>query len=316
MERVAEDVLSLVGKTPMVKLKRLSENIPPQVWVKLETFNPTGSVKDRIALKMIEEAEKSGRITKDSVIIEPTSGNTGISLAFVCAVKGYRMIAVMPEAMSKERKALMELLGAEVVLVPSKHGPKNGFTKEDIELTLKKTKELSEKIPNSFIPNQFENLDNPKAHAETTAYEILQQTKGRITAFVSACGTGGTFTGIGMVLKKKAPQIKMVAVEPESSAVLSGCKPGFHKIQGIGEGFIPKVLDTRYIDQIVRVSDEDAFKIARLLAKKEGILSGISGGANVFASLIIGKSMKKDDVIVTLIPDNALRYFSTELFQS
>jgi cysteine synthase A len=310
-----ESVLDLIGNTPMVKLKHISKEIPGEIWAKLEYYNPSGSVKDRIALRMLEEAEKRGRITKGAVIVEPTSGNTGIGLALVCSLKGYRMIAVMPEAMSNERRMLLEYLGAEIEIIPSCDDSEKGFTKEDVERTLERAKEIVENTPNSWMPNQFENPDNPKVHAETTAVEILEQTGGKFDAFVAACGTGGTFTGVSQVLKKKHPHIKRVVVEPAASAVISGCAPGFHKIQGIGEGFIPDTMNTELADEVVLVGDDEAFATARRLAKEEGILSGISGGANVYASLKVGETMDKGSVIVTIIPDNAFRYLSTELFQ-
>jgi len=314
MQKPLESVLELVGSTPMVKLKRISEEIPAEIWGKLEFFNPSGSVKDRIALKMLEEAEKRNEIASGATIIEPTSGNTGIALALVCALKGYRMIAVMPEAVSKERRMIIELLGAMVELVPSKDKEK-GVTREDMENVVERAKKLNEKISNSYIPNQFENEDNPKAHAETTAAEILEQTNGKFSAFVAACGTGGTFTGVAKVLKERYPEIKRVVVEPKGSAVLSGYEAGHHKIQGIGEGFIPKVMCAEFADEIICVSDYEAFLTTRRLWREEGIFGGISSGANVFASLKIGKNMKEGDIIVTLIPDHGLRYFSTELFQ-
>jgi len=314
MYRPAESVLELIGNTPMVKLKRMSEKIPAEIWAKLEFYNPSGSVKDRIALKMLEEAEKRGKIRKGATIIEPTSGNTGIALSMVCAIKGYSMIAVMPDAVSKERRIMMQQFGAKVELIKCCQSHR-GVTKKDMEGVVSRAKELVESIPNSILLNQFENEDNIKAHTETTAMEIIRQTGGNFSAFVAACGTGGTFTGIARVLKEKYPKIKNVVVEPAGSAVLSGKEPGFHKIEGIGEGFIPKVMCRELADLIVPVSDGDAMKTARLLWKREGIVGGISSGANVFAALKIGKKMEKGDVIVTLIPDNGLRYFSTELFQ-
>ena len=313
---LVDSVLSLIGKTPMVKLKRLSKDMPAEIWAKLEFYNPSGSVKDRIALRMLEEAEKRGEITKGAVIVEPTSGNTGIGLALVCALKDYQMIAVMPEAMSNERRMLLEYLGAKVELIPSCCDDiSKGFTKEDVERTLERAREIVEQTPNAFMPNQFENPDNPKVHAETTAQEILDQTGGKFNAFITACGTGGTFSGVAGRLKKSYPHIKRIVVEPSGSAVISGCEAGFHKIQGIGEGFIPCTMDTELVDEIVQVNDKEAIEIARRLAREEGILTGISGGANVFASLKIGKNMATGDIIVTIIPDNVLRYFSTELFQ-
>lgn len=309
-----DSALDLVGNTPMIRLTRISRDIPAEIWAKLEFYNPSGSVKDRIALKMIEEAEKRGDLKKGSTIIEPTSGNTGIALAFVCAIKGYPMIAVLPEAVSSERRMIMQKFGAKVEVIPCRDKGK-GITKEDMENVVEKANELSRQIPDSFVPNQFDNEDNPRAHSETTAEEILAQTKGKVAAFVAACGTGGTFTGVARVFKERAPEVRMVAVEPSGSAVLSGKEPGFHKIEGIGEGFIPNVLCVDLADEIVTVSCDDAFKTCRRLWREEGIMGGISSGANVHASLEIGKKMKEGDVIVTLIPDTGLRYFSTELFQ-
>jgi len=287
-----ENVLGLVGYTPMVKLKRISRDIPAEIWAKLEFFNPSGSIKDRIALKMLEEAEKRNQITKGGVVIEPTSGNTGISLALVCALKGYKMIAVMPDAVSKERRMIIKFLGGKIELIKCVNKEK-GVTREDMERVVARAKELTEKYPNSFMPDQFTNEDNPKAHAESTAIEILKQTNGKFDAFVAACGTGGTFTGIARVLKEKYPEIKRVVVEPRGSAVISGCEPCHHKIQGIGEGFVPEVMDVELIDEIIQVSDEDAIAITHRLWKEEGIIAGFSSGANVFGSLEIGKSMNR-----------------------
>jgi cysteine synthase A len=310
-----ENILSLIGNTPIVRLEKMSKDIPAEIWAKLEFYNPSGSVKDRIALRMLEEAEKRGVITRGAVIVEPTSGNTGIGLALVCALKGYQMIAVMPEAMSDERKMLMEYLGAKVELVPSCGKVEQGFTKEDIENTLKKAAEIVEGTPNSYMPNQFENPDNPAVHAETTAVEMLEQTGAKFDAFVAACGTGGTFSGVAEVLKSKCPDIERVVVEPSGSAVLSGCEAGFHKIQGIGEGFIPCTMNAELADRVIQVDDNDSIVTAHRLAREEGILTGISGGANVFASLEVGKSLARGQVVMTIIPDNAFRYFSTELFR-
>lgn len=314
MRKPVDDILSLIGNTPMIKLKRISKDCPAEVWAKLESYNPSGSVKDRIALKMIEEAEKRGDISKGTTIVEPTSGNTGIGLALVCAIKGYRMIAVMPEAMSEERVKVIKQLGAQVVVVPSCKSAEYGFTKEDIERTLARAIEIVNETPNSYLPNQFENPDNPKMHSETTAMEILEQTGGKFEAFVAASGTGGTFSGVAEVLKKKFPNIKRVVVEPDSSAVMSGGEPDFHKIQGIGEGFIPENMNMDLVDDIIRVDDQTAISTAQLLAKKEGVLCGFSGGANVFAALKVGQSLGEGSVVVTIIPDNANRYFSTEIF--
>jgi cysteine synthase len=308
-----DSVLELIGRTPMVKLKRISREIPAEIWAKLEYLNPSGSIKDRIALRMIEEAERSGKITAGATIVEPTSGNTGIALALVCALKGYWMIAVVPEAVSRERRMLVEQLGGRVEVV--KDDGIEGVSKEDMEGVVRRARELVAKIPNSFMPDQFVNESNPCAHAETTAAEILEQTNGRLNAFVAACGTGGTFTGVAQVLKATRPEVRNIAVEPSGSAVLSGRASGHHKIQGIGEGFIPKVMRQDLADEIVAVSDDEAFAMARRLWKEEGIMGGISSGANVYAALKIGAGMKTGSVIVTIIADSGLRYLSTELFQ-
>jgi cysteine synthase A len=312
-EGPVDSVLELIGRTPMVKLKRISREIPAEIWAKLEYLNPSGSIKDRIALRMIEEAERSGKITAGATIVEPTSGNTGIALALVCALKGYRMIAVVPEAVSGERRMLVEQLGGRVEVV--KDDGIEGVSKDDMEGVLRHARELVAKIPNSFMPDQFVNESNPYAHAETTAAEILEQTNGRLNAFVAACGTGGTFTGVAQVLKATRPEVRNIVVEPSGSAVLSGRASGHHKIQGIGEGFIPKVMRQDLADEIVPVSDDEAFATARRLWKEEGIMCGISSGANVCAALKIGVSLKPGSVIVTIIADSGLRYLSTELFQ-
>ncbi len=308
-----EDMLELIGNTPMLKLKRISQKISAEIWAKLEYFNPSGSIKDRIALKMLEEAEKRNEISKGGIVIEPTSGNTGVALALVCTLKGYKMIAVMPEAVSEERRKIVKLLGGEVELVKCLNKEK-GVTKEDMEAVVARAEELTEQYSNSFMPDQFTNEDNPKAHAETTAAEILNQTGKKLNAFVAACGTGGTFTGIARKLKERCLDVKNVVVEPSGSAVLSGCEPCHHKIQGIGEGFIPDVMDTELVDEIIQVSGKDAIATALQLWKKEGVTAGISSGANVFASLAIGKDMSKGDIIVTLIPDHGLRYLSVKEF--
>lgn len=314
MERVEESILSLIGHTPMIRLQKISKDIPGEIWAKLEYFNPSGSVKDRIALRMIEEAERRGDIKEGATIVEPTSGNTGIGLALVCAIKGYKMIAVLPEAMSVERIRIMEHLGARVEIVPSAGDPKYGFTKEDIENTLQRAIEIVEDTPNSFLPNQFSNPDNPLMHAETTAAEIMAQTKGDFDAFVAASGTGGTFSGVARVLKEKCPGIKRIVVEPESAAVMSGGEPNAHKIQGIGEGFIPDNMDMSVQDDIEKVGDDDAIRMAQRLATSEGVLCGISGGANVVAAMEVSKKLKPGNKVVTVIPDNVFRYFSTDLF--
>ena len=315
MNKVHENILALIGDTPMIKLKKISEGNPSEIWAKLEYFNPTGSVKDRIALRMIEEAEKRGDIKEGATIVEPTSGNTVIGLALVCALKGYKMIAVLPEAMSVERIQIMEQLGAKVDIVPSCSDASLGFTKEDIENTLQRAIDIVEETPNSFLPNQFDNPDNPKMHADTTAREILQQTGGNFDAFVAASGTGGTFSGVAEVLKNEHPEIKRIVVEPATAAVMSGGEPCAHNIQGIGEGFIPDNMNMELVDGIETVSDEAAIAMAKRLAKEEGILCGISSGGNVVAALEVGKTLKEGSTVVTIIPDNAFRYFSTEIFE-
>jgi len=313
MNKTVESALDLIGNTPMVKLNEISKDIPAEIWVKIEYLNPSGSIKDRIALKMIEEAEKRGLIGKDTTIIEPTSGNTGVALAMVCARKGYKMISVVPEAVSIERRQLVQLYGGRAEVVPC-ICPEKGVTKDDMEKVVQRAEELTREIPNSFMPDQFKNEDNIIAHAETTAQEILVQTGGNLKAFVAACGTGGTFSGVARVLKEKHPDVIRVVLEPAGSAVMSGCQPGHHKIQGIGEGFIPKVMEVPLAHRIMQVSDEDAICTAHRLWQEEGIMAGISSGANVHASLQLGKEMKEGDIIVTLIPDNGLRYLSTKDF--
>lgn len=314
MNKPVESILELIGKTPMLKLKRISKDIPAEIWAKVEFLNPSGSVKDRIALKMIEDAEKEGRINKNTVIIEPTSGNTGVSLAMVCALKGYKMIAVMPDCVSKERKTIIELLGGKAEFIRCIDKEK-GLTKEDVEKVLARAEDLAKKFRNAFIPNQFKNKSNIKAHSELTAIEILEQTGGKFNAFVAACGTGGTFSGVAKVLKQKCPKVKRIVVEPAASAVMSGCEAGYHKIQGIGEGFIPENMYVKLADKVAKVTDEEAISTAHRLWREEGVMVGISGGANVFASLKTGKNMKKGDVVVTILPDSGMRYLSIDNFQ-
>ena len=307
MTNLFTDITETIGKTPLVQLNRLVPGNNASVYAKLEFRNPLGSVKDRIGLAMIENAEDQGLIGKESVIIEPTSGNTGIGLAFVCAIKNYRLILTMPETMSIERRKLLNHLGAELVLTPGGEGM-NG--------AIQKAHELLSENPDSFMPDQFSNPANPDIHRRTTAEEIWLDTDGDIDILVSGVGTGGTITGISEVLKKRKTTFKAIAVEPTDSPVLSGGKPGPHKIQGIGAGFIPKVLNTRIIDEIVTVTNEHAFETARSMAKKEGILCGISSGAAVWASLEIAKRIEnKDKNIVVILPSTGERYISTELFQ-
>ncbi len=299
----------LVGKTPLMELTHLEKKfgLKAKIVAKLEYFNPAGSVKDRIAKAMIDEAEKSGKLKPDSVIIEPTSGNTGIGLAMIAAARGYRIIIVMPETMSVERRRLMKAYGAELVLTEGKKGMKGAIEKAD---------ELAKEIPNSFIPGQFVNPANPAAHFATTGPEIYEDTDGKVDVFVAGVGTGGTVTGVGQYLKSKNPAIKVVAVEPKSSAVLSTGVAGAHKIQGIGAGFVPKVLDTTVYDEIIPVSDDDALSTGRLIGKTEGVLVGISSGASVYAAIELAKRPENEGkTIAVLLPDTGDRYLSTALFE-
>lgn len=303
--RLADSVLELIGNTPMVKLNRMVEPGMAQILAKLESYNVGGSVKDRICLSMIEDAERKGLIGADWTIIEPTSGNTGIGLAMICAVKGYRCMLTMPETMSLERVYILKSYGAEVILTPGIDGMLGA---------IKKAEELLQKIPHSFMPQQFKNEANPEIHRKTTAKEILEVTGGAIDAFVAGVGTGGTITGVGEVLKGKDAKIKIVAVEPRVSAVLSGGKPGPHKIQGIGAGFIPEILNRDIIDEIVLVYDSDAFTTSRRLAREEGLFVGISAGAAVWVALKVAKTLGKGKVVVVILPDTGERYFSMQQY--
>ena len=298
----------LIGKTPLLELTHIEKelNLKAKVVAKLEYFNPAGSVKDRIAKAMIDEAEAAGKLKKGSVIIEPTSGNTGIGLAAVAAARGYRIIIVMPETMSVERRQLMKAYGAELVLTEGAKGMKGAIAKAE---------ELSKEIPNSFVAGQFVNPANPKVHFETTGPEIFEDTDGEVDIFVAGVGTGGTVTGVGKYLKSKKPQVKVVAVEPASSAVLSGKPSGAHKIQGIGAGFVPEVLDTEIYDEILPVENEDAFAFGREMGKTEGVLVGISSGAALYAAVELAKREENaGKTIVVLLPDTGDRYLSTPLF--
>ena len=306
--KIYEGLSETIGSTPLVRLKALKSNFKTKADIigKLEFFNPLGSVKDRIGISMIEEAEAKGNINKETVFIEPTSGNTGIALAFICAQKGYKLILTMPESMSIERRKMLRLLGAKIELTSPDMGMKGA---------IKRAQELKEKIPNSIILQQFENMANVKIHMETTAEEIWKDTDGKVDYIVSGVGTGGTITGVGEKLKKSKPSIKMIAVEPEDSPVLSRGLPGSHKIQGIGAGFIPKILNKNIIDEIVCISNETAFNIAKKTAVLEGIPVGISSGAAIAAALEIGSRENMDNkMIVVIIPSFAERYLSTELF--
>ena len=308
MSKIYTSSDELIGKTPILELTHLEKkyDLKAKILAKLEYFNPAGSVKDRIAKAMIDDAEQSGKLKAGSVIIEPTSGNTGIGLAAVAAARGYRIIIVMPETMSVERRQLMKAYGAELVLTEGAKGMKGAIAKAE---------ELAKEIPNSFIPGQFINPANPKAHYLTTGPEIYEDTDGNVDIFVAGVGTGGTITGVGKYLKSKNPKTRVVAVEPESSAVLSTGVPGAHKIQGIGAGFVPDVLDTKIYYEIITVSNEDAFETGRLIGKNEGVLVGISSGAAVYAALQLAKrSENEGKTIVVLLPDTGDRYLSTPLF--
>jgi len=308
MAKIAKDITKLIGNTPLVRLNKVTKDSVATVVAKLEFFNPCSSVKDRIGLSMIEQAEKEGKIAKDTIILEPTSGNTGIALAFVCAVKGYRLVLTMPETMSIERRQLLSSFGAEIVLTP---GP------EGMSGAVRRAEELAKKDKRYFIPQQFKNPANPEIHRRATAREIWDDTDGRIDILVAGIGTGGTITGVAEVIKKKKPALRAIAVEPKDSAVLSGEKAGPHKIQGIGAGFIPEVLNTKIIDEIIRVSNEDAISTARRLVKEEGILAGISSGAAAFAAIEVAKRKEnKGKLIVVILPDTGERYLSTELFKT
>lgn len=304
--KIANSIAELIGDTPIVKLNRLVDENCAEVYVKLEYFNPGSSVKDRIALNMIEKAEVEGKLTKGSVIVEPTSGNTGIGLSMVGAAKGYKVILIMPETMSVERRSLLKAYGAELILTPGEKGMKGAIDK---------AKELVKKNHNYFMPQQFENPHNPAKHMETTGIEILDQVEGKIDAFIAGVGTGGTVTGVGRVLKENLEDIKIIAVEPDSSPVLSGGRPGSHKIQGIGAGFIPEVFDMNVIDEIERVKNEEAIEMTRNLAREEGLLLGISSGAAIFVAIKKAKELGKGKKIVVIAPDSGERYLSTGIFE-
>ncbi len=307
MARIASQLTELIGNTPLLRLSRVTEGINAEVVVKLESFNPGGSVKDRIACAMIADAEARGQLKPDSVIIEPTSGNTGIGLALVAAVKGYRLILTMPETMSVERRSLLSAYGAELVLTPGPEGMKGA---------IRKAEELAAQIPGSFVPQQFKNPSNPEIHRKTTAEEIWRDTDGRVDIVVGGVGTGGTVTGVGEVLKSRKREVEVVAVEPADSPVLSGGQPGPHKIQGIGAGFVPDVLNLGVVDEIIRVTNDDAFQTGRRLAREEGVLVGISSGAAAFAALLVARRPgNAGKLIVAVLPDTGERYLSTALFR-
>jgi cysteine synthase len=302
----ATSCIDLIGNTPVVRLHRIPGPDDAEVWGKLESVNPGGSVKDRICLSMIEAAERAGRLHPGDTIIEPTSGNTGIGLALVAAIKGYKLVLTMPDTMSEERRSLLTAYGATLVLTPDTKG---------MHGAIRKAEELLEEHPDYFMPQQFNNPANPDAHRRTTAQELLRQFE-RIDAFVAGVGTGGTITGVGQVLRQEMPDVKIYAVEPEASPVLSGGDPGFHRIQGIGAGFVPEILDQSIYDSVIRVSDDEAAKLTRRLARDEGILVGISAGANTCAALQVARELGKSKVVVTVFCDTGERYLTTEVFQA
>ena len=315
MAGIVNDVTELIGNTPLVRLNRITSEVDATIAAKLEFFNPLSSVKDRLGVSMIEAAERKGFIKEDTIILEPTSGNTGIALAFVCAAKGYKLALTMPDTMSLERRSLLNALGAELILTPGSEGMKGA---------VKKAEELAESDPRYFVPQQFKNPANPEIHRKTTAEEIWKDTEGKVDILVAGVGTGGTITGVAEVIKKRKPAFKAIAVEPKASAVLShqkygeqaGGEPGSHKIQGIGAGFVPDVLRMDLVDEVIQVSNEDAGKTARRLAKEEGLLVGISSGAAVWAAVEVGKRKEnKNKLIVVILPDTGERYLSTELFK-
>ena len=306
MAKIANFISELIGHTPLLRLNRITEGCKGEIIAKLESFNPCGSIKDRIGYSMIEAAEKAGLIQKGTTILEPTSGNTGIALAFICAAKGYPLVLTMPDTMSAERIHLLRMFGAEVILTPGNEGMTGA---------VKMAEEMASRDPRYFIPQQFKNPSNPEIHRNTTALEIWEDTDGQVDALVAGVGTGGTITGISDVIKKKKPEFRAIAVEPENSPVLSGGRPGPHKIQGIGAGFVPEVLRKDLVDEVIKVTNEDAGLLAKRLAKEEGILAGISSGAAVWAAIEVGKRRENEGkMIVVILPDTGERYISTWLF--
>jgi cysteine synthase len=306
MARIAKDAIDLVGNTPLVRLNRVTGDAPATVVAKLEFYNPAHSVKDRIAASMIEAAEAAGQIDENTIVLEPTSGNTGIGLAFACAVRGYRCVLVMPDTMSRERRALMRALGAELVLTPGSEGMKGAIARAE---------QLAAEDDRYFIPQQFQNPANPEIHRRTTAEEIWRDTDGEIDVFVAGVGTGGTITGVGEVIKARKPDMQVVAVEPAASPVLSGGEPGPHKIQGIGAGFVPAVLDMSVVDEVIAVDNEAAMEMARRVALEEGLLVGISSGAAVHAAVVVAqRPANEGKLIVVVVPSSGERYLSTDLF--
>ncbi|MBF0477975.1 MAG: cysteine synthase A [Candidatus Omnitrophica bacterium] len=307
MARIFSDITKTIGNTPLVKLNRITEGLKATIVVKLESFNPLSSVKDRLGIALIDDAERKGLIKKNTVIIEPTSGNTGIALAFIAAAKGYKLILTMPDTMSLERRQLLKIFGAELVLTEGVKGMRGA---------VEKAEELAKTTPNSFVPQQFNNPANPEIHRKTTAEEIWNDTDGKVDILISGVGTGGTITGVAEVLKKRKPGFKAIAIEPDASPVLSGGSPGAHKIQGIGAGFVPQVLNRSAIDEVIRVTNDNAGEVARQIAKLEGILVGISSGAALWAALEVAKRTENNGkLIVVILPDTGERYLTTWLFQ-